>query len=81
MGGKFSVFLSFPTLIALTSQTKESMYQFCQLENMSILIIHLVAGEMTTGWIHELNGPTGELNLNQNAVSWSLYILILTGAS
>lgn len=69
-GRDFRVFLlAFPTLIALTPETKELMHQFCQLAGVSTLITHLVAGEMTTAWVCELSGLTDELNLDQNSVS------------
>lgn len=80
-GGGFLVFLlAFPSLMTLTPQTKQLTWQLSQLTNMSILIIHLMTGEMTT------DGSMSSVDLlwvehRQVSVGWSSYIPILNVTS
>lgn len=43
--------LAFPTIIALAAHVSEPMGEFCQLLNMSIPLMHVVTGEVTTGGV------------------------------
>ena len=58
LGNSRGFHLTFPTIIAITSQVRNPMWEFCQVLSISIPIILSEIGEITPGWFWRITGPT-----------------------
>lgn len=45
------------TLIALTPQEREPMWEFLELQSIPITIFHYGTGEVIARWVHRFTGP------------------------